>query len=894
MIKKITTLIMIIGIIMIFIMPKSYAYKDNYYNVNDYGIYGNDKIDDTVKIQNLINNLPDTYEGIYFPSGKYIVSGELFFAPKVNLKGAIDGSTIIHGSDNEYAAIFRDRFNVDLSNIIIENFIFDNVLIFSNSNNHDRFTIRYNVFINGKKPDMNLMTGLKPNADNLNGGELTAYYISRNYQGIDIYENIFLRDEFSKGRGIATYYNTNSNIHHNYFGLLENYDQTKHLVTANIQRLYNNIQRSSNNNELILNSDQGYFMTAINNLNGDQNIHINNNIIHINDHIEELHYNDKSGLTLGFNQDHLIYSKGFDGLFIYNNYFNGQQNNADGGVKIRNGKNAVIYGNYFDDVGLLLYIQNDHPIKYFESLYVAENTFNIRTNHGLWGSGISLGFYIVESSKDITIKDNQFISDKLGIDHIMFDYRYQIDDIDNLHISNNINTTKDEPILLKITRRKNLADIISKTNIISLNPYYPSNLEIFNHPLNDIYLNEVSYEIIEDSIYSDGDIYVNNQPYNLSKLLIDDEILIIEKDQKLRKIEGVDILIDVTLKTMFTYGKSDENNTLNLRNNESNLLQYLSDYSKIEYDPYFVNITSNIINTLKEGYTKIDLFDEFGKKSSIDLYIYKKLDAQIHIEDSIYRYEKSAYEIPLNLLENYYEVIWPESFQIIDEENLIATQSGDFQIEILDKLTMKKIIQNIRVNNELNFSLQQHTNPFFVGTIVKINLKTIYDKDILEITTSTNLKKIGDFTFEVISFGPAYIKLTNKVTNESNQNNFNTFDYISKINLESEVTQLNIDESFLLKPFIENEYELDSFSFYSSNNDIISVNEAGLLTAKNKGFSVITVQGDYSKITHTFLVNVIEDNQKMNVSLYTVIAGLTILGISSASFIIYKIKMNKK
>ena len=42
----------------------------------------------------------------------------------------------------------------------------------------------------------------------------------------------------------------------------------------------------------------------------------------------------------GQRRDHIIYSKGYDGLSIVGNYFKGMENGAAGGVKIRNGNGA--------------------------------------------------------------------------------------------------------------------------------------------------------------------------------------------------------------------------------------------------------------------------------------------------------------------------------------------------------------------------------------------------------------------------------------------------------------------------------------------------------------------------------------------------------------------------
>ena len=92
----------------------------------------------------------------------------------------------------------------------------------------------------------------------------------------------------------------------------------------------------------------------------------------------------------GQRRDHIIYSKGYNNLNIYGNYFEGMENGAAGGVKIRNGKNAYVGSNHFKDVPVLTYIYGDltkeECVLYNTTIY--NNLFHQTTNFGGQGTGI--------------------------------------------------------------------------------------------------------------------------------------------------------------------------------------------------------------------------------------------------------------------------------------------------------------------------------------------------------------------------------------------------------------------------------------------------------------------------------------------------------------------------
>ena len=92
----------------------------------------------------------------------------------------------------------------------------------------------------------------------------------------------------------------------------------------------------------------------------------------------------------GQRRDHIIYSKGYNNLNIYGNYFEGMENGAAGGVKIRNGKNAYVGSNHFKDVPVLTYIYGDLTKEecVLYNTTIQNNLFHQTTNFGGQGTGI--------------------------------------------------------------------------------------------------------------------------------------------------------------------------------------------------------------------------------------------------------------------------------------------------------------------------------------------------------------------------------------------------------------------------------------------------------------------------------------------------------------------------
>ncbi|MBQ1785337.1 MAG: hypothetical protein II005_01195, partial [Turicibacter sp.] len=231
--------------------------------------------------------------------------------------------------------------------------------------------------------------------------------------------NVFLRGDNYPGRGIATYRTINTSLKNNYFGILDGLNDASKMLPSQVIKKATLIKESG----LVDHTPQGNFMTAINNERYDKNVLIQNNYFNMDKTRNIIGDFEETVLVSGINvakdgqrRDHIIYSKSYNGLNIVGNYFEGMENSAAGGVKIRNGKNAYIGSNNFNDVGLLTYIYNDLTPEEVElhDTIIYNNLFQQTTNMGKEGTGILYyqSFFDTEVIGDVrnfVMLDNKFV-----------------------------------------------------------------------------------------------------------------------------------------------------------------------------------------------------------------------------------------------------------------------------------------------------------------------------------------------------------------------------------------------------------------------------------------------------------------------------------------------------
>lgn len=466
----------------------------------------------------------------FFNSGTYRFKNNLKLSSNVALIG--DEQTIFEGTDNAYQSHILDDGGIQ--NIKIQNIVFDNMTIYSREQNSTNWTIEGNAFINARKVKTSIDSGLAPDSSNKNGGESTGYYILRKHQGIEITSNLFLRDENSLGRGIGLYKTTNAKIVDNYFGMLEDLDQS--IVSNQTKALKSKVQGLLNNA-----SNQGYFMTGINVISEDTNTCIQENYFSFNKNITEVGYEDGSQTTNGYHRDHFIYAKEYQGLDVVGNYFKGMNKNMDGGVKFRNGDDLFLYKNVFEDVMILLYIQAESAKNYLTNVYIKENQFvNLDFSSeliNLYTDGVhTLNKYLTQDFlilfknyvsqgvvENITIEDNQIYSLDLGNEEIRVDNTsYAMPT--NLSFSNNKNALNKD-LKTKIVNTQGVANQTIDGDYLQGHTYRKSIAAVYQSIDVDLLVarNEVAYEIKDKKMVAEGgSILCNQANYQNTELVLNE------------------------------------------------------------------------------------------------------------------------------------------------------------------------------------------------------------------------------------------------------------------------------------------------------------------------------------------------------------------------------------
>ncbi|MGN0028068.1 MAG: glycosyl hydrolase family 28-related protein, partial [Clostridium sp.] len=323
-------------------------------------LLGDGVTDETDKIEKLIEYAISQGRELYFPEGIYKITRDIDLS-KVRLpnsssfkiSGDKDGLSIFDGTFNteKMLRLIHSGYSGETDCVQIENIVFNNMGIEITQRTKKEVIIKNNIFMNGN------YTREKNSDGSISKATMEPYIVAKNTK-YTVENNIFLRGTNYPGRGIATYRSENTNISNNFFGDLDSIDDAARMLpTEVISRLA--IIKDSN----LVEGHQGNFFTAINNERYDTNVLISNNYFDMVKTRNILSDFPNDVPVHGINvekeeqrRDHIIYSKCYENLNIVGNYFKGMENGAAGGVKIRNGKNAYVGSNYFDDVPLLTYI----------------------------------------------------------------------------------------------------------------------------------------------------------------------------------------------------------------------------------------------------------------------------------------------------------------------------------------------------------------------------------------------------------------------------------------------------------------------------------------------------------------------------------------------------------
>ena len=424
--------------------------------------------DNTDKLIELIEYAALYSQELYFPAGTYKITEDIDLsklnlpaASNFKLTGDPDGLSIIDGSSisNKMLKIFNDEYHAKLNYADFEHLVFNNVGISINGPYKKGITLKNNVFMNG-----NYTRELRADGS-VSKATMEPYIQIRNNKYV-VESNIFLRGTKYPGRGISTYRSKNTVIKDNFFGDLAGMKDAVQMIPNLAGKL--SLVKASNLTE----GNQGNFFTAINNERYDTNVLIQDNYFKmvktrnvLSDFASDTLISGINVAADGQRRDHIIYSKGYDNLQIVGNYFEGQENGAAGGVKIRNGQNAYIGANHFNDVPLLTYIYPDltkaETLLYNTVIY--NNLFHQKTNFGEQGTGI-LFYQSFRDGDNLTFRDGDTWDDSYGDvqDFIIYQNVFKSDERDRITISGRAQKAyKDNQFLAYNNKYKNKDTLVN-------------------------------------------------------------------------------------------------------------------------------------------------------------------------------------------------------------------------------------------------------------------------------------------------------------------------------------------------------------------------------------------------------------------------------------------------
>lgn len=497
------------------------------------------------EVQTFLGTCKTKNKAAFFNSGTYRFKTNLELVDGVSIIG--DKNTIFRGENSSSQInIFDDN---GVSNIKIENIVFDNMTIYGRNSISTNWEIKNNIFMNAKAVDTLIDSGLT--------GTGTGYYILKKNKTISIHANVFLRDSTSLGRGIGLYKTENCEIYDNYFGMIEN---VKSSVISSETKLL--LDKARTTNRLHETSNQGYFMTGINVINSDKNTRISNNYFSFNKDITEVDYTNNTSKNNGYHRDHIIYAKEYDGLAIVGNYFKGMNKNADGGVKCRNGSNLTVYKNVFEDSMLLLYVQTASSKNELKNVLVKENVFlnlDYSTETVVLDGAIQKRFtldylillknYVSAAMIDsITITDNLIYSLGLANEEIRVD-----------------NTGFAMPTNVVIDNNKNVLNTVIKSRIVStqnqanITTTNYTNGEKLNVVLTD---EEKALDILSYIVRFDVDYIMKNKKLTSSGDIVVNHSVYANENMELGRAYDL-YIVSPTVKTIIVEGQSNEVSSYN-------------------------------------------------------------------------------------------------------------------------------------------------------------------------------------------------------------------------------------------------------------------------------------------------------------------------------------------
>ncbi|WP_429972343.1 glycosyl hydrolase family 28-related protein [Enterococcus sp. AZ015] len=295
-------------------------------------------LDQSEKLQAIINQAQSLTNQIYIPAGIYILNETVTLRNGFKLKGDPLAPTIFKNTTNKNVILSDENYQTS-HNIEITHFFFEGVGIFTRRS-HD-IVINENVFYH----------------------PISVYLINLYASvGTVLQNNIFMRDHEhatpnTENRaiyvgGFATSglyeYMENVQTSDNLFGLrINELDAIKSISNDPIIRTIDRLQDAIRSQKVTFtHNDQNYLSCGVNSYNNVKGALIKDNFF------QQMYENEDRYGVVG---DHAIYLRGSQDIQVIGNHFRGLHNGPYGGFKFKSGRDITIMNNYLRNTGLILY-----------------------------------------------------------------------------------------------------------------------------------------------------------------------------------------------------------------------------------------------------------------------------------------------------------------------------------------------------------------------------------------------------------------------------------------------------------------------------------------------------------------------------------------------------------
>jgi len=332
------------------------------YNVKTDGTaQGNGVSDDTVAIQAALNNAKVQGKSVYFPSGNYLISGQIDVPNLTSVYGDKSGVSLIKCATPYVGFGEPDNDGTTVGDLAVEDMFFLNVSVYFTGYQKDRIAVRRCVMATDQvhSADWFLCTLSRGDGNTLEDNIFLAGHDSGNWPGTWI-------------KGFTTYRNTRMHVYRNVFGLdLINLNWLTqwqgYAAWSNVQSRLQQFQSIAS-----LPSKMGEFGGGIR-LNECVDTVLDQNVFHF-DHAACDVPQDATHL----NVDHIIYATQATNVVMTRNWMRGHPPTVGGGLKHRDTAGpGVIAANYFDDTPLIVYSYSSSPNLGFDNQLIYNNYFKV-------------------------------------------------------------------------------------------------------------------------------------------------------------------------------------------------------------------------------------------------------------------------------------------------------------------------------------------------------------------------------------------------------------------------------------------------------------------------------------------------------------------------------------